>query len=94
MSNVDGLVAGWEASAASILTRAVEMDGKQRFSEAIICYREGSQLLMDVVIRATDEAKKSKLRSKAEEYIKRAEKLKEHIDKQKLGNVIYFPYYY
>lgn len=35
--------------AASILKRAVELDMKKRFTEAIICYQEGLQVLLTVV---------------------------------------------
>jgi len=41
--------AGIEASAVSLLKRAVEMDTKHQFSQALVCYQEGIQLLMDVL---------------------------------------------
>lgn len=41
--------AGVEASAISLLTRAVELDTKQMFTEALVCYQEGIQLLMVVL---------------------------------------------
>lgn len=42
-------VPGMEASAVSILKRAVELDNFARFQESIVCYQEGIQLLLDVL---------------------------------------------
>lgn len=42
-------MAGVLSSATSVLTRAVDLDSKGRYSEAVICYQEGLQLLMDVL---------------------------------------------
>ncbi len=33
--------------ASKLLTRAVELDGAKRWTEAIVCYQEGIQMLMD-----------------------------------------------
>lgn len=41
-------VSGMEASAVSVLKRAVELDQGGRFQESLVCYQEGIQLLMDV----------------------------------------------
>ena len=38
-----------EKAAASILKRAVELDTSKRFTEALVCYQEGLQLLMEAV---------------------------------------------
>ena len=38
-----------EASAVSVLKRAVELDQGARFQESLVCYQEGIQLLMDVL---------------------------------------------
>ena len=38
-----------EKAAASVLTRAVELDGSKRFTEALVCYQEGLALLMEAV---------------------------------------------
>lgn len=38
-----------EASAVSVLKRAVELDQGGRFQESLVCYQEGIQLLMDVL---------------------------------------------
>lgn len=42
-------VSGVEASAISVLKRAVELDQAGRLQEALVCYQEGIQLLMDVL---------------------------------------------
>ena len=38
-----------EGAAISLLTRAVELDTKKRYTEALVCYKEGLALLMDVL---------------------------------------------
>lgn len=42
-------LAGVEASAISLLKRAVELDSSRRFDEAVTCYQEGLQLLLEVL---------------------------------------------
>ncbi|XP_022091562.1 MIT domain-containing protein 1-like [Acanthaster planci] len=74
---------GFEASAANVLKRAVEMDGKSRFTEALVCYQEGLNLLMEVLKVTTDEAKKRALRTRLSDYMDRAEKIKQHVEKEK-----------
>lgn len=36
-----------ETAAIKILTRGVEMDTKKRYTEALVCYQEGLQILVD-----------------------------------------------
>ena len=38
-----------EAAAVSLLKRAVELDAKKRKTEALLCYKEGLQIFMDVL---------------------------------------------
>lgn len=38
-----------ENAAANILSRGVELDTKKRFTEALVCYQEGLQLLIDLM---------------------------------------------
>ena len=38
-----------EKAAASVLKRAVELDTQKRFTESLVCYQEGLQLLMEAV---------------------------------------------
>ena len=39
--------AGIYASAISVLKRAIELDSANRLDEAVVCYQEGLQLLID-----------------------------------------------
>lgn len=36
-----------DSAAVNILKRGVELDTKKRYSEALVCYQEGLQLLVD-----------------------------------------------
>ncbi|XP_038063402.1 MIT domain-containing protein 1-like [Patiria miniata] len=74
---------GFEASAVSVIKRAVELDGKERFTEALVCYQEGLNLLMEVLKVTTDDAKKRALRTRLGDYMDRAEKIKQHVEKEK-----------
>ncbi|XP_070554446.1 MIT domain-containing protein 1-like [Ptychodera flava] len=76
-------VNGVEASAISVLKNAVELDGNGRFTEALACYREGIQLLLDVMKMTKNEVKVKSMRERINEYMLRAEKLKEHIENEK-----------
>ncbi|XP_064637316.1 MIT domain-containing protein 1-like [Lineus longissimus] len=78
-----GSVSGVESSAIGLLLRAVEMDGAKRFTEALVCYQEGLNLLLEVVKGTTEERKKQHLRTRMVEYMDRAEKLKLFIEKEK-----------
>lgn len=40
---------GVEASAVSVLKRAVDYDQQSRYTSALVCYQEGIQLLLDVL---------------------------------------------
>ncbi|KAK7486974.1 hypothetical protein BaRGS_00021790, partial [Batillaria attramentaria] len=75
---------GVEASAIGLLKRAVELDtGGQRLDEAATCYQEGVSLLLSVMKATSDAGKKGRYREKIEEYLKRAEELKKHINQEK-----------
>ncbi|XP_031352648.1 MIT domain-containing protein 1-like [Photinus pyralis] len=71
-----------QSTAGNLLQRAVELDGKKRYTEALICYQEGLQVLVDV-LKEQDGEKRVYLRAKVEEYMKRAEQIKELIEKLK-----------
>jgi len=70
-------------AAVSVLTRAVELDQSQSYSEALVCYQEGLALLMNVVKDTKDDATRVHYRAKMESYIERAEKLKTLVRVQK-----------
>jgi len=72
-----------EASAVCVLKRATELDSQNRLSEALVCYQEGIQLLILCIKNETNESKKAAFKTKAEEYIQRAEKLKIYTGQQK-----------
>ena len=42
-------LAAKEVAAVSLLTRAVELDTKKRKTEALVCYKEGLQIFMEVI---------------------------------------------
>ncbi|XP_077984392.1 MIT domain-containing protein 1-like [Glandiceps talaboti] len=77
------MAGGMETSAISILKSAVELDGSSRFTEALACYREGIQLLMEVMKVTKNESKVKAMRDRISEYMTRAEKLKDHIEEEK-----------
>lgn len=70
-------------AAVSVLTRAVELDQTQSYSEALVCYQEGLALLMNVLKDTKDDANRAHYRAKMESYIERAEKLKRLVSEQK-----------
>ncbi|XP_011298171.1 MIT domain-containing protein 1-like [Fopius arisanus] len=72
-----------ESTAASILTRAVEMDKKEQYTLALVLYQEGLQILVDSMKGLKDEKKKKHFSARIEQYFKRAEDLKELIRKRK-----------
>ncbi|CAG5135403.1 unnamed protein product [Candidula unifasciata] len=76
-------VAGVEASAISILKRAVELDNSHRYDESLTCYQEGVGLLMQVLRSVTDAGKRQRYRQKIEEYLARAEELKVFVKDEK-----------
>ncbi|XP_071775873.1 MIT domain-containing protein 1 isoform X2 [Centroberyx gerrardi] len=76
-------VTGMEASAVSVLKRAVELDQSSRFQESLVCYQEGIQLLMDVLKAVKDDSKKGHYRAKIKGYMDRAEQIKVHVNQLK-----------
>lgn len=70
-------------AAVSVLTRAVELDQSQSYSEALVCYQEGLALLMNVLKDTKDDSTRVHYREKMESYIARAEKLKTLVTEQK-----------
>merc|ERR1712142_302465 len=72
-----------EGAAIALLKRAVELDLAKRYTEALVCYKEGLQLFLAVVQSVTDKEKKVKYRLKASEYLDRSEKVQEIVNKEK-----------
>ena len=72
-----------EGAAIALLKRAVELDMSKRYTESIVCYKEGLQLLLEAMKMIGDKEKKTRYRQKAEEYLNRTEKVQQIIDKEK-----------
>ncbi|XP_063384419.1 MIT domain-containing protein 1-like [Cydia fagiglandana] len=70
-------------AAKKILIRGVELDTKKRYTEALICYQEGLQILVDKMKEEVDDKERAYLRDKVEEYMKRAETIKKLVLHQK-----------
>lgn len=95
-----GAAGGFEAAAAAVLTRAVEMDRGGRKLEAVTCYTEGAGLLLEAMrgrcsyywllidvwtyaAVAVDDPKRPALRTRLEEYLNRAQALKDAVEREK-----------
>lgn len=63
-------------SATKVLTRAVDLDNSHRYKEALVCYQEGTNLLMLALKKETDNSKKLALRQKLDKYLSRGEIIK------------------
>lgn len=72
-----------DSAAITLLKRAVELDLSKRYTEALVCYQEGLQLLLEYIKTISDKEKKSKYRLKANEYMDRSEKVHEIIRQEK-----------
>ena len=76
-------LAGRMEAAGQVLKRAVELDNKEKFSEALVCYQEGIDILFNAVKQSLDDKFKANARQRLTEYMKRAEQLKEFVQNQK-----------
>jgi len=76
-------MSGEESAAIALLTRACELDKNNRKTEAVVCYKEGLQLLLATVQNIQDKTKKLKYREKAAQYLDRCETLDTLIRKEK-----------
>ncbi|XP_067948636.1 MIT domain-containing protein 1-like [Watersipora subatra] len=75
---------GLEVAGINLVKRAIELDSAKRYTESLICYQEGLQLLMQSVrAPGLSETSKTALRNKMVEYMDRAEWIKVHIEKEK-----------
>ncbi|KPJ05305.1 PREDICTED: MIT domain-containing protein 1-like [Papilio xuthus] len=72
-----------DSTAINILKRGVEFDTKKRYTEALVCYQEGLQILVDKMKGECDDDVKKYLKVKIEEYMNRAETIKKLVLKQK-----------
>jgi len=73
-------------AAIKVLKRAVQLDEEKSFSEALVCYQEGMELLMNVLKETGDEQTRKRYRDQMNSYLERATKLKEFVkEKKKAG---------
>ncbi|XP_016076789.1 PREDICTED: MIT domain-containing protein 1 isoform X1 [Miniopterus natalensis] len=70
-------------AATTVLKRAVELDSESRYHQALVCYQEGIDLLLQVLKGTKDDAKKCTLRKKISDYMDRAENIKKYLDQEK-----------
>ncbi|KAL2774305.1 MIT domain-containing protein 1 isoform 4 [Daubentonia madagascariensis] len=71
------------AAAVTVLKRAVELDSESRYAQALVCYQEGIDLLLQVLKGTKDCTKKCNLRKKISNYMDRAENIKKYLDQEK-----------
>ncbi|RXG60179.1 MIT domain-containing protein 1 [Armadillidium vulgare] len=67
---------GSENAAIQVLTRAIQLDSENKYSEAVTCYEQGIRLLLESLKASNDEDKKKHFRKKIDEYLSRAEIMK------------------
>ncbi|CAF3847705.1 unnamed protein product, partial [Adineta steineri] len=74
-----------DTAAIELLKRAVQLDGEQKYPDALTCYSEAIRMLLKVVkeIPMTEERKRTAYQQKITECMDRAEKLKESIEQKK-----------
>ncbi|KAF3826848.1 hypothetical protein GH733_009373 [Mirounga leonina] len=70
-------------AAFTVLKRAVELDSESRYQQALVCYQEGIDLLMQVLRGTKDDTKKCNLRKQITGYMDRAEIVKKYLDQEK-----------
>ncbi|XP_068929098.1 MIT domain-containing protein 1 isoform X3 [Petaurus breviceps papuanus] len=71
------------AAASTLLKRAVELDASSRYQEALVCYQEGIDMLLQVLKGTKDNAKRCHLRQKISDYMDRAEDIKKFLEQEK-----------
>nr|XP_004669842.1 MIT domain-containing protein 1 [Jaculus jaculus] len=70
-------------AAFTVLKRALELDGESRYQQALVCYQEGIDLLLQIQKGTKDDNKKGKLREAISRHLDRAEKIKKYLDQEK-----------
>ncbi|XP_044742637.1 MIT domain-containing protein 1-like [Chrysoperla carnea] len=68
-----------DSAAAKILQRAVALENEQKFTESLVCFQEGIELLMNSLKAEKSAEKKNYLREKIDGYMTHAEKIKQHV---------------
>lgn len=70
-------------AAVAVLKRAVELDAESRYQQALVCYQEGIDMLLQVLKGTRDSSKRCVLRTKISDYMDRAENIKKYLDQEK-----------
>ncbi|XP_038939769.1 MIT domain-containing protein 1 isoform X2 [Rattus norvegicus] len=70
-------------AAVAVLKRAVELDAESRYQQALVCYQEGIDMLLQVLKGTKESSKRSTLRTKISGYMDRAENIKKYLDQEK-----------
>uniref|UniRef100_A0A8C0NS43 MIT domain-containing protein 1 n=1 Tax=Canis lupus familiaris TaxID=9615 RepID=A0A8C0NS43_CANLF len=73
-------------AAFTVLKRAMELDSGSRYQQALVCYQEGIDLLMQVLRGTKDDTKKRNLRKQISGYMDKAEIVKKYLDQEKEEN--------
>uniref|UniRef100_A0A8D0UNX5 MIT domain-containing protein 1 n=1 Tax=Sus scrofa TaxID=9823 RepID=A0A8D0UNX5_PIG len=73
------------AAAVTVIKRALELESESRYPQALVCYQEGIDLLLQVLKGTKDETKRCTLRKRISEYMDRAENIKKYLDQEKEG---------
>ena len=66
-----------------VLLKTNPLSLSRRYTESLVCYKEGLQLFLEVVQAITEKEKKAKYRAKASEYLDRSEKVQEIVTREK-----------
>ncbi|XP_038198897.1 MIT domain-containing protein 1 isoform X1 [Arvicola amphibius] len=70
-------------AAVAVLKRAVELDAESRYQQALVCYQEGIDMLLQVLKGTKDASKRCAFRRKISDYMDRAENIKKYLDQEK-----------
>ncbi|XP_041512221.1 MIT domain-containing protein 1 isoform X2 [Microtus oregoni] len=71
------------SAAVAVLKRAVELDAESRYQQALVCYQEGIDMLLQVLKGTKDASKRCAFRRKISDYMDRAENIKKYLDQEK-----------
>ncbi|XP_032671487.1 MIT domain-containing protein 1-like isoform X2 [Odontomachus brunneus] len=73
-----------EVAALSVLKRAMEMDSKEQYTVALVLYKEGVKILLNIAKDTREVSKKEYFTAMAKEFLDRAEKVRKFIHMKKL----------
>ncbi|TKC41881.1 hypothetical protein EI555_011394 [Monodon monoceros] len=70
-------------AAVTVIKRALELESESRYPQALVCYQEGIDMLLQVLKGTKDVTKKCNLRKRISDYMDRAENIKKYLDQEK-----------